>query len=272
MYTIVELLKIKNVNAIQLILQNRINDKKIYLKNKIEGKLNIPYSDEIKKRAQIIGMAYSIAYKIFVAVTSTKYTIKEAIELDPRLNFDTINEATQYFKDNPELGFDSSLFFTLYNSVISLKTINFDQLAQISVLLTWIKMFIKTGFWPKDLTVIIPTNTENQLIQQEVIKLLESSKDFLETLAASTDLVINPTYDLKDLDLYDGADFLANGCLYIITSSENKYNNQLNTLKGLAILNEDHKLFKFNELSTYFARYNDKYTYGLNEEEIIENE
>lgn len=258
--TILELLRSKE--------ERNKNQQEFYEKIKIkvepikavENNMVVPYGEDMKTQGQVIGNAYKIALILYIASKNSNLNVRMALNTDPFLTEETVMTTNVYFENNPTDYIEANHYHRLYQKITTPETdLSLDTIAESALYLAWHKLFLKTGYWPKDLAVLSKTSETYIKLKNELLKLLLTSKELIVEICLATDVVINPKYTYRDLDVQDELDLYANNILYSFTTSESLQSTTTNIqrMRGLIEINSLLEKYPINKAVTYYVRYND---------------
>ena len=234
--------------------------------------LKIDYQDpNIKRRAQTIGLATNIAFKLIYETFNFGFSKlnlyrdnnlfqmgedfeKTMVELDDvgpeyrQVFTKTINTANSLY-----LYFDENVFNTEARRVI----------ANLSVTLAWLEAKYRSGFFPADLFILLPESSTHQSLVAEVVAVLDNAVYMKST--TKEDLYINPILEVNGLRT--SVDFIINDTLVEITTTANLPSPDkvdINAFKAFYVLNEVIKEYDIKYAVTKFVRFGaTKYRYQL---------
>lgn len=149
--------------------------------------------DKLKRRAQTISVAYNIATKLLLSLylTGTTETYWKTTEVmkDNREKVDSHFEQEDFLTKIVKDTIDNAIgevdlldrrYKTNYNITKVEEQKFLLDLANISVTLAWVEAYYKTGFFPKDIQVMVYSNDTHQDLVQEVYTILNRTLDTLK--------------------------------------------------------------------------------------------
>lgn len=273
----------KNMHVTKLLTTKNFTDKRLHLfKEKINNYtklLDLPetlkeftlvadyLNAQSRRRAQTVGSAFDIAFKLFLALKHPKASIKQYLKhsvftKEPEVMKEASTKLAEY---------DASLEQLFYNTlerVEELKVnkeghIPFNSIVNYAVTLAWFEAYEKSGgYFPKDLEVVNPQSFEHATLVAEVTQLLEVAKnDFTDFLLTKDKIIFNPEFDIdtKDLVLEGTGDLIAGDTLIDIKTTGNIKTNHSNYMKQVLSYFELNKMlnkYDIKNIGLYYVRFN----------------
>lgn len=270
-------------NTDQLELVTRLRHSKLSKLNKVgDGIVLYDYLDSsIKRRAQTIGLAFTIAFKIMIELFLNKDTIKktfldsfhfklsntlkETVDLEDEyvsLFVNTLKELLAY----EEMGIQH------YNGIkVDVDRIEFVKcLACSSVTLAWLYAKEKSGFLPGDKTIMLKGSPTQELLRAEVALLIEKSLITIENICNQNidKVYIDPEiYDVK-LGFVASIDLIINEVAIDITTASKIKDSSSPQLLCFNAINNKVKAYDIDRLDMLYIRSNTVISFNPEEEDI----